>query len=181
MPAETLPQAVPDVVEPLLSPKERLARSREALLFQLQGGKSRVRPALQNDPMDDPRIDPDARAAEAAARVHEATRPGLIDRFADRFVWASVGRNVIERWWRRHPANAATQLAKPLLERYARREPVKLMAGAAAVGAVIVLVKPWRLLSVTALMATLLKTSDVADLVTTLMYKNSSPRKDFHE
>jgi hypothetical protein len=31
-------------------------------------------------------------------------------------------------------------------------------------------VKPWRLLSVTALVAAVLKTSDVADMVTTLMH-----------
>lgn len=177
MPAESLTQTLQEVTEPLLSPKERLARSREALLIQLQGGRARVRPAVQTDPMDDPRIDPDARAAESAAHFQEPART----RFTDRFVWTSVGRNIAERWWRRHPANAAAQLARPLLERYARREPAKLMAGAAAFGAVVVLVKPWRLLSVTALMAALLKTSDVADLVTTLMVKNSSPRKDFDE
>jgi hypothetical protein len=99
-------------------------------------------------------------------------------RMSDRLVWAGVARNVAQRWWRRHPANAAGQLARPLLERYAREQPLKLLAGAAAVGAVTVLVKPWRLLSITALLAAVLKTSDVADLVTTLMQKNSSPQKD---
>jgi hypothetical protein len=94
-------------------------------------------------------------------------------------VWLSVGRSVAERWWRRHPAHAAGQLARPLLERYARKEPAKLMAIAAATGAVLVLVKPWRLLSTTAVLAAVLKTSDVADLVTTLMQKTTSPpRKD---
>ena len=86
--------------------------------------------------------------------------------------------SVVRRWWRRHPANAAGQLALPLLERYAREEPAKLVAAAAATGALVVLVKPWRLLSITAVLAAVLKTSDVADLVTTLMKKTTNPRKD---
>jgi hypothetical protein len=53
------------------------------------------------------------------------------------------------------------------------------MAIAAATGAAIVLVKPWRLLSLTAVLAAVLKTSDVADVINTLMHqKNTSPRKD---
>jgi hypothetical protein len=86
---------------------------------------------------------------------------------------------VVQRWWRRHPAHAVGQLARPVLEHYARQEPAKLMAVAAATGAVLVLVKPWRLLSVTAVLAAVLKTSDVADIVNTLMQKTTSPpRKD---
>ncbi|MFS2050399.1 hypothetical protein ACEN8K_15905, partial [Variovorax sp. CT11-76] len=87
--------------------------------------------------------------------------------------------SMAERWWRRHPAHAAGQLARPLLERYARKEPAKLMAIAAATGAVVVLVRPWRLLSVTAVLAAVLKTSDLADIVNTLMQqKTTPPRKD---
>ena len=77
------------------------------------------------------------------------------------------------------PAHAAGQLARPVLEHYARKQPAKLMAIAAATGAALVLVRPWRLLSVTAVLAAVLKTSDVADVVNTLMQKNTSPpRKD---
>jgi hypothetical protein len=65
-----------------------------------------------------------------------------------------------------------------LLERYAREEPAKLMAAAAGTGAFLVLMKPWRLLSITAVLAAVLKTSDTADLVNTLMQKNANPRKD---
>jgi len=46
------------------------------------------------------------------------------------------------------------------------------MAAAAGVGALIVMVKPWRLLSVTAFLAAALKTSDIADIVTTLMKRH---------
>ncbi len=70
------------------------------------------------------------------------------------------------------------QLAQPLLQRYARKQPGKLIAIAAGTGAVIMLVKPWRLLSVTALVAAVLKTSDVADMVTTLMHGQLAARDD---
>lgn len=143
-----------------LTPQERLAISRRALVAQLQGREHR---AYDSDLAD-----------ETAAQQTE--RETIIDRVA----WASVARNVVQRWWRRHPANAAGQLARPLIERYAREQPVKLIAAAAGTGALVVLIRPWRLLSITAVLAAVLKTSDVADLVTTMMQKspNSPPRKD---
>jgi hypothetical protein len=143
-----------------LTPQERLAISRRALVAQLQG---RVHRAYDTEQVQ-----------EAAPR--RTRRETIIDRVP----WAAMARNVVQRWWRRHPANAAGQLARPLIERYAREQPVKLIAAAAGTGALIVLIRPWRLLSITAVLAAVLKTSDVADLVTTLMHKNpnSPPRKD---
>ena len=148
-----------------LTPQQRLAISRRALVAQLQGREHR---AYNREPIDEP-VD------EMAA---QRPRPETI---IDRVAWASVARNVVQRWWRRHPANAAGQLARPLIERYAREQPAKLIAAAAGAGALIVLIRPWRLLSITAVLAAVLKTSDVADLVTTMMHKNpnSPPRKDF--
>lgn len=138
-----------------LSAQERLAISRRALVNQLQGGKrAPVQPGEASD----------------EAYTGNPRRAGLLDRFP----WASVARNVGERWWRRHPANAAGQLARPLLERYARKQPFKLVAAASAVGALAVLVKPWRLLSVTAVLAAVLKTSDVADMVNSVMHNRAN-------
>jgi hypothetical protein len=157
-----------------LTPQQRLAISRRALVRQLHGG-------------EDPRDAQDARylASEPDDDLeyahHDAsTAPADEPRSRGRGnVWGSVARSVAQRWWRRHPAHAVGQLARPLLEHYARKEPAKLMAAAAATGALLVLVKPWRLLSVTAVLAAVLKTSDVADVVNTLMQKTSSPpRKD---
>jgi hypothetical protein len=140
-----------------LTPQQRLTISRQALIAQMQGEQS---------PLDE--ID-----ATAGPRPHRSGNAS-----ARPFSWSAVSGNVVRRWWRRHPANAAGQLALPLLERYAREEPAKLIAAAAATGALVVLVKPWRLLSITAVLAAVLKTSDVADLVTTLMKKTTNPRKD---
>ena len=154
-----------------LTPQERLALSRRALVRHLNGeddeprnGRRDTRYAAQE--ADDPQM-------YAAEGVQQQASPR-----SSRHRWMSMARSMTERWWRRHPAHAMGQLARPLLEHYARKEPAKLMAIAAATGAAIVLVKPWRLLSFTAVLAAVLKTSDVADVVNTLMQKNTSPRKD---
>lgn len=140
-----------------LTPQQRLSISRRALISQLQGDGERPHSHwLDQAPDESPR------------RVDGAHGSS----------WATVTGHLVRRWWRRHPANAAGQLALPVLERYAREQPAKLVAGAAATGALVVLVRPWRLLSMTAILAMVLKTSDVADLVTTLMKKTANPRKD---
>lgn len=139
-----------------LTPQQRLAISRRALVQHLRG-----------DPT------PEAPRAEALPGVpRKRSKPGLFDRFT----WMPMVRSVAERWWRRHPANAVGQLARPVLDRCARDQPGKLLAVAAASGALIVLVRPWRLLSAGALVAALMKSSDIADMVTTLMRSSDNKR-----
>lgn len=140
-----------------LTPQQRLSLSRRALIAQLHEKDLASNPDwLDEAPDESPRQDSGRQ----------------------RSPWTAVAGHVVRRWWRRHPANAAGQLALPMLERYAQEQPAKLVAAAAATGALVVLVRPWRLLSITAVLAAVLKTSDVADLVTTLMKKTANPRKD---
>ncbi|MBN8756473.1 MULTISPECIES: hypothetical protein [Variovorax] len=160
-----------------LTPQQRLALSRRALVRQLNGGGEDAHDAFLNHAPASA-ADDDLEYAH-----HDAAQAGHAERHqpngAGGGVWVPLARSIVQRWWRRHPAHAAGQLARPMLEHYARKQPAKLMAVAAATGAVLVLVKPWRLLSVTAVLAAVLKTSDVADIVNTLMQKNPSPpRKD---
>lgn len=151
-----------------LTPTQRLALSRRALVNQLGGTQQQAHHEEIHAHWDD-----------ELEYAHDEPVPPIDTVARRRPLWSSVARGVVQRWWRRHPAHAAGQLARPVLEHYARAEPVKLVAVAAATGAVIVLVKPWRLLSLTAVLAAVLKTSDVADVVTSLMQKtNSPPRKD---
>jgi len=157
-----------------LTPQQRLAISRRALFNQIDS-------ASEHDaaPAGNPRSAATASAyAEASggspSHVPRKKKRGLLDGLP----WLSVAQSFGARWWRRHPANAVVQLAQPLLQRYARKQPGKLIAIAAGTGAVIMLVKPWRLLSVTALVAAVLKTSDVADMVTTLMHGQLAERDD---
>ena len=140
---------------PQLSAQQRLAISRRALVNQLQG--SDAQPSHGQEPGQ-------GRSASS---------------FLDGIAWAPVARGVARHWWQRHPFHAAGQLARPVLDKYAREEPIKLVAVAAAVGAAVVLTRPWRLLSVSALLATAFKTSEVAGVVNALMQRKSSPRKDF--
>ena len=131
-----------------LTAQQRLAISRHALMSQLQGGH---RP-----------------------QAHRGERPALPGGMA----WAPVARGMARHWWQRHPLHAAGQLARPVLEKYAREEPLKLVAVAAALGAAVVITRPWRLLSASALVATAFKTSELAGLVNALMQRKTSPRKD---
>jgi hypothetical protein len=131
-----------------LTPQQRLSISRHALIEQMQDGE-----ALAESP-------------------RHASGPE-----SGRSPWRTVASHMVQRWWRRHPANAAGQLAQPLLERYAREQPAKLVAAAAATGALVVLTRPWRLLPAAGIVAAILKSSDAADLITTLMKKTSAPPK----
>ncbi len=124
--------------------QERLARSRQALLEHLRGDDE---PPSSRSPAD----------------------TGVVSNLLSRTPYGEVIRSLAQRWWRRHPANAVSQLARPVLERFAREQPGKLVATAAGVGALVFLVKPWRLLSIATLIAAVLKTSDIADMVTTLV------------
>ena len=146
-----------------LTAQQRLALSRRALVNQLRGGHSQNAHPEQ----DAHRYGNDDYDNEAYAGKSRIS--GLLDRFA----WTSMAKRVGQRWWRRHPANTVTQLAQPLLQHYAREQPLKLVCIAAAAGAVAVLVKPWRLLSVTAILAAIMKTSDLADVVNTLIQSRS--------
>lgn len=134
----------------IVTVQQRLALSRHALMNRLQSDNREQTPGSGYD---------------------SEQHPGIISSFLTRSSYGLLARNLIRRWWSRHPANAAGQLARPLLKRYARQEPVKLLVISASVGALVILIKPWRLLSATALLTAFLKTSNMADMVTTLMEK----------
>ncbi len=144
------------IIRDALTPQQRLAISRRALVQHLRG--------------DPPPELPDARTASSIPRKTAKSK------LLDRITWMPMVRSVAQRWWRRHPANAVGQLARPVIDRYARDQPGKLVAVAAASGAVIVLIRPWRLLSAGAIVAALMKSSDIADMVTTLMRTTQSKR-----
>ena len=66
----------------------------------------------------------------------------------------------MHQWWAQHPLRLATDVtadaAKALVQPVAQRHPVALVAGAAAVGALLVWSQPWRWLLTPALLAGLL-------------------------
>ena len=80
--------------------------------------------------------------------VPRSVRPGSV-RFA--LSWLS-------NWWQRHPARDVVELSLPLVEHYGQAHPGRLVAYGAGAGALLVLLKPWRMLSAVAIAGVLIKT-----------------------
>lgn len=136
--------------ESLPGAREKLARSRAALLLAM---------GYQGDDLVHGRsMAPDVDA-----------RPSLL---------ARLGLGVLARWWTRHPLNTAVEVSRPLLDRYAHRHPGRLVAYGAGVGGLLVILKPWRLLSLATVVTLLFKGSDIAATVTSLVgsARSTDPR-----
>lgn len=84
----------------------------------------------------------------------------------------------VQAWWRHHPAKMALEIAEPVLDQYAKDKPYQLLGLAAAVGAATILVRPWRLVSVTGLLLATFKSSGLANAALSLVsgYPKKSPR-----
>jgi len=72
---------------------------------------------------------------------------------------------VLRRWWQDHPASGVLELLAPALQGYARAYPGRTLALAAGAGAALVLLRPWRLLPLTALALTAARSMPVAELL----------------
>lgn len=79
-------------------------------------------------------------------------------------------------WWRSHPAHLALDVAKPMMQGYAQDQPVKLLGIAAATGAALVVLRPWRLISLTGVALALIKSTEVSGVVQSLMHGNRPDR-----
>ncbi|MGJ7506307.1 hypothetical protein [Variovorax sp. GT1P44] len=123
----------------VLSPKARLALSRAELLEAM--GYRQTSNAL-----DDPVIQ---------ALPPAATEPGE----------SAIARSFLGRWWRRQPARSALEFITPGLERYAQRNPGRLVTYAAGAGVVLAVLRPWRLISLGAAVTLLFKATNIADAV----------------
>jgi hypothetical protein len=128
---------------PLLTPKQKLALSRAELL----------------EAMGYHEIAPNAGAAPQRGAAHLA-RPGAPMRPT-----THRSRGLLARWWSRHPIHSAVDLGRPFLEDMARRQPGKLMAYGAGTGALLMVIKPWKLLSLATLLSLALRTSNLSGLV----------------
>ncbi|WP_156955305.1 hypothetical protein [Polaromonas glacialis] len=87
----------------------------------------------------------------------------------------SPGHSVLGRiryaarmWWHRHPASAAVELARPLLNDYARAHPFNLLGISVAAGAAVVVIKPWRMISASALVVAAVKSSGLSNTLFTM-------------
>jgi hypothetical protein len=85
------------------------------------------------------------------------------------FDWSTLVESGVSAWWHDHPARSAALLGKAAAEEYARRKPMQTVVAAAAAGAALVLLKPWRLVSTSALALTLLRSSNFNSMAATLL------------
>lgn len=68
-------------------------------------------------------------------------------------------------WWHYHPVHMGLEIATPALSAYAGRKPLQFLGIAAAVGAVVVIARPWRLISITGLLVAIAKSSQLSTVL----------------
>jgi hypothetical protein len=96
--------------------------------------------------------------------------------------WFSHVKHMASAWWRQHPAHLGLELATPALSNYAARKPLQFLGIAAAIGAVVMIARPWRLISATGLIVALVKSSQLSSVLMSAMsaadfQKDHQPRR----
>ena len=82
-----------------------------------------------------------------------------------------IGR-AARTYWRHHPARVGVEMATPMLSMYARKHPAAYLGTAAVAGAIFMVARPWRLISVTGLLVALAKSPQLAGVVMSAMSNN---------
>ena len=125
------------------TPLERLAASRKALIRHMSGDDRRP------EDHDDFDGDEPFHAASSGA-------------------WETV-RHAMRAFWRKHPVGVAIDLARPVIGKYAEEQPFKLLGISAGIGAAAVLLRPWRLVSLGAVLVAALKSSELSNMLFSML------------
>jgi len=147
-----------------LAPKDRLALTRREIISYMKRESRHPGPPPGQTAGD--RADDTAEQAEREA-LHASPDEGGS-------AWWTIKRTAAA-WWHAHPARLALEVAEPVVEKYARAHPIKLVAVAAGLGAVVVLAKPWRLVSVTGLALAALKSSKLSAMAASFLSPKDAP------
>ena len=99
----------------------------------------------------------------------ELDRSANRNKNVDTIDWMGLVRAGASTWWRDHPLHVAATVLKPVVSDYVRRKPVKMLAIAAASGAALVIVRPWRIASLTALGVSLVRSSNLPVMAASLV------------
>jgi ElaB/YqjD/DUF883 family membrane-anchored ribosome-binding protein len=139
------------------SPQARLAASRKSLVRQMA--------------RDDGRADNDA-----SNNLHGSNHAQKNEAYAGsgRSSTWQVFTQAAMAWWQHHPVQVAVDIGRPFLNNYARDKPLQLIGIAAGVGAAAVLIKPWRLVSVTGLVVAALKSTKLSTTLLSLLQRTGS-------
>lgn len=143
---------------------ERLEQTRRALMRHMDQGHAPRDGASSADQLDEP-VDEDA--------YTEPSGQGSRDDEGLAGTWHNL-RQTAGAWWQSHPAHLALEVAEPVFEKYARTHPMKVLALSAATGAALVLIRPWRLVSVTGLMVAAVKSTQMSALASAMLRPTAS-------
>lgn len=83
--------------------------------------------------------------------------------------WFTRLKHAAKSYWHHHPARLGVQVATPVLASYARKHPVAYVSMAASAGAIFMIARPWRLISVTGVLVALAKSPQLAGVVMSAM------------
>lgn len=140
---------------PGMTPGERLAISRQAIFNSMTRRSCEGR---------GPRPD-------GAGEGFEPRRAGSLHR-----LWQALRRTTMV-WWRSHPAHLAAEVVQPVLGQYARTHPLAMLGVAAALGAVVVLARPWRLIPVTGVLMAALKSKVFSNFIASVLMPDSGQER----
>ena len=138
---------------------QRLADSRKKLVNYMSQGAS------------DTHLVPLSEESEKTINSGEPRQSKMISE-----VW-NLTRLGFSSWWRHHPANIAIAITTPLLHRYAEKKPLQLLIISASAGIAIVILKPWRLVSIGGLALATLKSSEFSNFVASLLKSKDNDAK----
>ena len=138
-----------------MTPAEKLARSRLAIVDYLEGRSHRREKHGERD--NEQRLS-DEPSVEKIANEELRGRPR-------RSGWLGGMSSAARAWWSHHPAQLALEMATPALQSYMRRRPFQVLALSAGVGVLLVATRPWRLISVTTLVVAIVKSSQLSGVV----------------
>ena len=83
--------------------------------------------------------------------------------------WVGLAKAGVSTWWRDHPLHVGSTVLKPVVADYVKRKPLATLSVAAAAGAALVLIRPWRIASVTALGMSLVRSSNLPVMAASLV------------
>ena len=129
-----------------LSPQERLAISRKAI----------VRHMSRHHPESKERLDGNIGVDGGANK-------------STGYSGFSKVKQAVRMWWHRHPASAVASLATPFLNDYAKVHPFKLLGVSAIAGVALVVIRPWRMVSGSALLIAAVKSSGLSNTLLTML------------
>jgi len=140
---------------------DRLARTRLAIINQIQNRERR------------PQRGKSERRREREPAADEAPEGEPEDGGSG---WLGQFRRAASAWWRHHPAHLGLELATPVLSEYASRKPLQYLGIAAAVGAALVIVRPWRLISLTGVLMAIAKSSQLSSVLLSALSAADYPK-----